>query len=995
MSLNKQLNLWIAQSESWQAFRDFDLPGEDQAQYPFLSVADDFYITLFCRSFDVLKLKDWSEEQKQDMLALGHGLVIYSLEGKRENFEGVTFHDNMLYAAAMYYLADYPASAMLLARMFQSKDYSYPLDKFIAGFLTRSIPEDNETGQILLNFLSEGDEDQLRKLKNELFLMMSLAEDNPEIYHSTLLAQALLNKFSRDNIWSDLLTQFDNHEHWKPFVKYSLNRSVPVWSFFPSQKRALLAGILNKETVSLQMPTSAGKTAISELVIYHAWKNNSEHRVLFLAPFRSLASELNQSMGRHLRNLGISVKSIYGGHLPTTEEKAAIESVNLLISTPEKMLAVEDGLPDIFRTFDTIICDEGHLLDDPQRGLSYELLLSRLKSHEKPNRRFVFISAIVPNINIINSWLGGSKDTVIESDYRPTRLEYGFIEKTRKGNYNLIINPLSKYPQRYDLLRYLVPNSLKYKKKEKIMSAVSLKSISVAVTLRALPSGAVALFTTEKRGHRGVEDLAEEIIRQVRDHIHVNKPRNYADVQYINYLEEYFNEIFGGDYLLTRLVHEGALFHHGDLPQDVREIIESALREEQVKLVVCNTTLAEGVNLPIRTMILHSTERMASNQRPESISLRNLKNLVGRAGRAGKETKGLIIVPHKRDQDIIQQLIGDKGVEPVNGTLYKLISNITSVLINRKIELTNDILDSQDEQFLQWLDAIDVSIIDLLSEDTNPQDLEQAVRKMLSHTLSHYQATPEEQKTQQNIFRLRADKIRSYIENGTFTEVNRSGTSLRSFQSLTELFDFDNEVWNKTLKSPLDEEWISYLLSNGLLKSKEFQQALEIFNAWTMKKGNELSIADILKAVDLWMNGYWYHEIAEALKTEVFKIIRLINSLLGYNLQNLSSSVIRIKMAKDEDYDPDLTILNWPLFLQFGINSHLKLGLFELGLTDRVAVLHLSRLLSQLQVQSGIEKDLIGALLVYEDTIVETLKNNIPVIAFNKITRILALIKIR
>ena len=698
-------------------------------------------------------------------------------------------------------------------------------------------------------------------------------------------------------------------------------------------------------------------------------------------------------MGRHLRSLGISAKSIYGGHLPTTDERAAIESVNLLVSTPEKMLAVEDALPQILSTFDTIICDEGHLLDDPQRGLSYELLLSRLKAHDRLGRRFVFISAIVPNIGTINSWLGGSDQTVIESDYRPTRLEYGFLEKSRKGSFNLIVNPLAQYPQRYDLLNYLVSDSLKFEIDGVIRSTSAIKSKSVAVALRALPSGAVALFTTEKRGHQGVEDLGEEIIKHVNTHLKVNDPSKYADKNFLLLLKEYFQEVFGCEYLLTRLVSTGALFHHGDLPQDVREVIEDALRDEKVKLIVCNTTLAEGVNLPIRTMVLHSTKRFAGNGL-ENMSVRSLKNLVGRAGRAGKETKGLIIVPNKRDEELVKKLIKEEGVEQVNGTLYNLIRRITLNISIRNIELTNEILDAQDEQFLQWLDAIDLSLIDLLSEDTNPEELEQVVHDMLSHTLSHHQATEQEQETQEQIFQLRATKIRDYLEDGTFAEISQSGTSLRSYQSINELFDFDDEIWKKELDSPLDKEWINYLLEDGLLKSKEFINSLIQFNNWTMKEGNELSEEQVLKAIQLWMEGQWYHEIAEDLNTEVYKVIRLINSLIGYNLQTIASSVIRIKIAKDEDYEPDPIIFNWPLFLQYGIDSMLKLSLFELGLTDRVAVLHLSKLLQNIEIEEE-ELELTTLLLNQEKVINEELQEQMPLIAFQKIKRLIDLLKFR
>src|SRR5690606_5570728 len=106
------------------------------------------------------------------------------------------------------------------------------------------------------------------------------------------------------------------------------------------------------------------------------------------------------------------------------EERTSITDVNLLISTPEKFMVIEDIFPGISQLFTTIICDEGHLLDDDSRGLSYELLLSRLKSQgEEVKRRFIFVSAIIPNISTVNAWLGGSDESLISSDYRPTELD--------------------------------------------------------------------------------------------------------------------------------------------------------------------------------------------------------------------------------------------------------------------------------------------------------------------------------------------------------------------------------------------------------------------------------------------------------------------------------------------------------------------------------------------------------------------------------------------
>ncbi len=234
-----------------------------------------------------------------------------------------------------------------------------------------------------------------------------------------------------------------NRQHWRDYVTRNIEKKVPVWSFFPSQKLAIQKGILRGKTCSLQMPTSSGKTSISELVIYDEFKKNPECKILYLAPFRSLASELKQSLAVSLGDLGVKSKIIYGGNLPTIEERTSIFEINLLISTPEKFMAIEDIIPGISGLFTTIICDEGHLLDDDSRGLSYELLLSRLKKINGNQRRFLFVSAIIPNISIVNEWLGGSKESLISSDYRPTEIEYAFLKKMdRKFGYYLDVNPL-------------------------------------------------------------------------------------------------------------------------------------------------------------------------------------------------------------------------------------------------------------------------------------------------------------------------------------------------------------------------------------------------------------------------------------------------------------------------------------------------------------------------------------------------------------------------
>ena len=215
---------------------------------------------------------------------------------------------------------------------------------------------------------------------------------SPYEYTSYKLAASLVNKFHKDNIWVDLLKQnSDSQEIWGKYVEANLKKEPPVWDFFPSQKEAISKGILKEnKTFSFQMPTSAGKTALCELLIYHEKIKHPTSKILFLAPYRALASELKAGFSKKLAQLGIKSKTIYGGNITTQNEKQAIREIDLLISTPEKFMAIESVIPNIFELFQMVICDEGHLLDNAQRGLSYELLLSKFVSKATEGKRYSF-----------------------------------------------------------------------------------------------------------------------------------------------------------------------------------------------------------------------------------------------------------------------------------------------------------------------------------------------------------------------------------------------------------------------------------------------------------------------------------------------------------------------------------------------------------------------------------------------------------------------------
>jgi superfamily II DNA/RNA helicase len=933
--MNTTLKRWVAQSESWQAFIDLHIPQEEQSAYQFLPKYDDFYISLMNYCIDILN--DTAPTiDRDEYLLIAKGLEIFSLKGKCDNFKYIDKQNNILFAAGLYYLADYTASAVILALLYT--DYNTDIDIFVSNILRKNLRDANVYTKKIFDFFNTGNFHILEELSNFIEDMNIKAfNEDIDVYVSSILAKKLIKKISEDNIWNDLLKTKNNIEYWKPYVLHCINKKHPVISFFPSQRLALNEGVLSEKTISLQMPTSAGKTFLSEVIIFNQIKTDPSSKVLYLTPYRSLASELKKTLAKQLKSLGISSSIIYGGNLPSIDDRNDIQISNVLISTPEKFMALQNIYPHLDNDYITIICDEGHLLDDTTRGLEYELLLSRLKAN-KTKKRFIFITAIIPNLETINKWLGGTADSTARSDYRPTQLDFAFLKKSDNSpSYYLDFNP--GLESKFILNGFLNSQDLNLKKDKEKYLVKWQKSLTVAVALKAIKQGQVLVFAPNKRGKTGVEGIVEETIKQL-GFMNDSLLCDDALQNIITDLSDYFALIFGADYLLVNAVKHGVLYHHADFPQFIREMIEDSICEAGFKLIVCTNTLTEGVNLPVRTIVIHSTKRYNPKVKGkhEDINPRDLKNLVGRAGRAGKETKGLIIVPNANDFSNILNIMNETSNDKIYGNLYKnIIQPVTNILIEKNIKLDDELLAEFEHLFSSVFESIDISLLELLSEEVGSDELMQIVLELVSNTFSYFQSDDNEKDTLTKMFTYRASILLPYISSGDFKVMKGSGTSISLYKKINEIFDFENEIWFSTSEA-LSEKWLTFILDEGIFKIDSIIDSI---------KEDSCNISglnfEIVKAIIInWMKGCWYSQLSDISNISVNDILRLIGTVFQFKFQNVLSSVIRIAEIKNNDKEISSVILNWTKMLQYGIDSQLKIDLLELGLTDRVAILFLN-----------------------------------------------------
>ncbi|MCK4532105.1 MAG: DEAD/DEAH box helicase, partial [Candidatus Aenigmarchaeota archaeon] len=183
----------------------------------------------------------------------------------------------------------------------------------------------------------------------------------------------------------------------------------------PVQEEALKAGVLEGENLVLAAPTASGKTLVAEFAALNAIKEG--RKVVYIVPLRALASEKYHEFKEKYEPLGIRI-ALSIGDLDSSDHWLA--RFDLIIVTSEKFDSLlRHGIPWIDQ-IGLVVADEIHLLNDPGRGPTLEVTLTKLKSMINP--QILALSATIRNYEEIAEWLGAK---AIRSDYRPVKLYRG------------------------------------------------------------------------------------------------------------------------------------------------------------------------------------------------------------------------------------------------------------------------------------------------------------------------------------------------------------------------------------------------------------------------------------------------------------------------------------------------------------------------------------------------------------------------------------------
>ncbi len=366
---------------------------------------------------------------------------------------------------------------------------------------------------------------------------------------------------------------------------------------YPPQEHAISEGVLDGRNLVLASPTASGKTLIAELcILKHVLERHG--KAIYLSPLRALASEkfkdfqrystIKKSGGDHIR-VGISTGD-YDGSDPW------LGRYDVILSTNEKADSLLRHKAPWMSELTLVVADEVHLLTEHSRGPTLEVVLTRL-TEINPKIQVLALSATVRNAEEVGEWLHAGSVT---TEWRPVPL--------REGIY--------------------LEGQVQFREGASRIVAGQTNSPPLDIALDVVSKGGQALVFSETR--RSAVEMGRKAALAMKGQAQRPEQRSLDAIsnRILSTGEKtHLSEALAGQVLT------GAAFHHAGLSGIHRGIVEDSFREGRVKILAATPTLAAGVNLPARTVVISSYERYESGFGRYPISVLEYKQFCGRAGR--------------------------------------------------------------------------------------------------------------------------------------------------------------------------------------------------------------------------------------------------------------------------------------------------------------------------------------------------------------------------
>ncbi|HGF8370951.1 TPA: DEAD/DEAH box helicase, partial [Enterococcus faecium] len=731
---------------------------------------------------------------------------------------------------------------------------------------------------------------------------------NPrEILFGDALLAVFIKKYKNASL--NLLPNYSGTtiEDWNGLL---LNNSS-IKELWPSQILLGKESIFKGSSGVIQMPTSSGKTTSIGLIIRSAFITNRTKLAIVVAPFKALCKEITLNLTDFFSHDEVIVNE-----LSDIAEKDDIdffdttEKNTLIILTPEKLLFLIRNKNEILEDLNLIIFDEAHLFDDNSRGTNYELLISTIKYYLKKSSQKILISAVITNSSMINDWLNDGDGKVISNnniisaqrsiamgDWIGHTGQLYFLNQENPDIDDFYVPKIVDIQEINKLGRERVKRyfpDVDFKKK-KLNNAYDMQ---IYYALKMIHNGATAIFSgTKASADKTIERILEIERRGLPIAAFSNNNNADENIKIANLIKLNLGD--SATYYYAAL--KGVFIHHGNIPSGIRTSIEYAMSHNLINFVVCTSTLAQGVNLPIKYLIISNLYQGQSQ-----IKVRDFHNLLGRTGRAGKHIEGTVILSepfvhsNKRDwkwrkyksmlniansEDSLSNLlklvrdIDIKNLPSINLLPLILLKYSNSDEFNRQNNLLKQVIKKEfPESYLPFSNELQ-TILNSLNDVENyvmffmnyfGKDEANFTNIVTKQTLGYQLASEDEKEKLIHLF----DTIKNHSLLLTKGELN--------LYTITSLGFDSSKFLSQWLSEKIEE--INQVNSEIELVNIIFPQLVLLRENALVKKITDSSIFS--KLCELWIQGESYREILIYCQNNHFTLIRY-NKLASFTIQDV------------------------------------------------------------------------------------------------------------
>lgn len=751
----------------------------------------------------------------------------------------------------------------------------------------------------------------------------------------------------------------------REFIEENLSRGDRyIYSLLPSQRDAISDVLTPKKSIVVGMPTSAGKSFLAEMQILfsiHNYRTNEfKPTVCYVVPTNALIDQVKLDLQNDFKGFNFNIETALPYYDVDEIENEILmhDHIDILISTPEKLEAlVRQNHPSIKNTR-LVILDEAHNLGDASRGSKFELVLASIKQNMK-EANFLLLSPFISNAREISEWLADSPrnaDTV-SVEWAPTKQYIGCnLLNTKKTKsvlqfYKSARNQLGT--ENVEIALRLSPQDVKTElNHDKVDNAVRL---CVVLSDFVEQDGNILVLC----GGRGTTlKLASKVKHFLETK---NMLKDMSEDEEIQRAIEIVRLENGEEDPLIECLKYGICYHNSGLSSLVKETIEELVRNNKIKIIFATTTLAQGMNFPINTVIFDTVKLRNKGD----LTNAEFWNIAGRAGRAYKDKEGYIILSYAGSQKKTK----DEVIRYIKSDLKEVVSSLNIFFAgNTTISFDyNALKNPNNSPVLNLLQYINHILNISYDYNISPQDIAK-IRSILTDSYLYHSLSKQEgflkAQTKLNMFVAQYVRHVNDKKKEDMVKADELGISDISYTKVKSIIG----AFINRLRENGDNE---YKASEIILQTKNVERLTEIINIIAripeikiemLGQGN-LDPESIAKLLLGWVNGEKVKDIAKNIKRagqSDEEVISLCNRYLNSQMRSYMPWGMNIYQVVSYDLQTENAQM-LPSYIYYGVSSKEAVIVSKLGV-PRFAVENVLKVLKEKHAEVPINVEHIEQL---------------------------------